>query len=87
MSLLRAHAGEHLLLGAARRSLPFRDVLLLGNDCVLPRHLANESADVGRVVGRVLDELVQPMRDVLLDDAEFACLRAIVFFDPGQLEI
>lgn len=30
VALLRAHAGEHLLLGAAKRSMVFKDVLLLG---------------------------------------------------------
>ncbi|NXX64315.1 HNF4A factor, partial [Scopus umbretta] len=33
-TLLRAHAGEHLLLGAAKRSIVFKDVLLLGKECV-----------------------------------------------------
>ncbi len=31
VSLLRAHAGEHLLLGVAKRSMPYKDLLLLGN--------------------------------------------------------
>lgn len=30
MALLRAHAGEHLLLGAAKRSMLYKDLLLLG---------------------------------------------------------
>lgn len=30
VALLRAHAGEHLLLGATKRSMVFKDVLLLG---------------------------------------------------------
>lgn len=33
VALLRAHAGEHLLLGAAKRSMVFKDVLLLGKNC------------------------------------------------------
>lgn len=33
VALLRAHAGEHLLLGAAKRSMMFKDVLLLGKNC------------------------------------------------------
>lgn len=33
VALLRAHAGEHLLLGAAKRSMVFKDVLLLGKEC------------------------------------------------------
>ena len=35
------------------------------------------------VVIRVLDELVPPLRQLELDDREFACLKAIVFFDAG----
>lgn len=31
VALLRAHAGEHLLLGVAKRSIPYTDFLLLGN--------------------------------------------------------
>lgn len=33
VALLRAHAGEHLLLGVAKRSMVFKDVLLLGKEC------------------------------------------------------
>jgi len=40
VALLRAHAGEHLLLGVGRRSKHLKDVLLLGNDFVLPRQAA-----------------------------------------------
>ncbi|CAG7837556.1 unnamed protein product [Allacma fusca] len=79
VALLRAHAGEHLLLGVARRSMNFKDVLLLGNDFVLPR----QAADVSRVSCRVLDELVKPLKEINVDDTEFACLKAIVFFDPN----
>ena len=85
MALLRAHAGEHLLLGLARRSLPFKDVLLLGNDFVVLRNSNNEPEMV-RLVNRILDEIVQPLRDVQLDNSEFACIKAIVFFDPGLLK-
>ena len=81
VALLRAHAGEHLLLGLARRSLALKDILLLGNDFVLPRN--SQELEISRVVGRILDELVRPLREVQIDDSEFACLKAIVFFDPG----
>ena len=30
VALLRAHAGEHLLLGATKRSMIYKDILLLG---------------------------------------------------------
>lgn len=34
VALLRAHAGEHLLLGAAKRSMLYKDVLLLGKSSI-----------------------------------------------------
>ena len=83
--MLRAHAGEHLLLGVARRSIPLKDVLLLGNDYIIARH--GPEIEMGRVAGRVMDELVRPLRDVQIDDSEFACLKAIVFFDPGEYRV
>lgn len=60
-----------------------KDILLLGENVVLPRQ-SPDQLDIYRVASRVLDELVSPMRDVGLDDQEFACLKAIVFFDPGK---
>lgn len=39
VSLLRAHAGEHLLLGVAKRSMPFRDFLLLGTNWPVKWHV------------------------------------------------
>ncbi|KAG8566870.1 hypothetical protein GDO81_013398 [Engystomops pustulosus] len=82
VALLRAHAGEHLLLGAAKRSMMYKDVLLLGNDRVVPRNCSE--LEVGRVAVRILDELVLPFQDLQIDDNEYACLKAIIFFDPGK---
>lgn len=69
-------------MGVARRSLGVKDVLLLGNDAIIPRN--TPEVEIGRVASRILDELVQPMKDVQMDESEFACLKAIVFFDPGR---
>lgn len=80
VSLLRAHAGEHLLLGVAKRSMPYKDVLLLGTGCVIHRNCPE--AEIGRVANRILDELVSPFQDIQIDDNEYAALKAIVFFDP-----
>ena len=55
----------------------------MGPDTILPRHCPDQM-DINRVASRVLDELVKPMRDVGLDEQEFACMKAIVFFDPGE---
>lgn len=30
-----------------------------------------------------MNELVEPFREIEIDDEEFACLKAIVFFDPN----
>ena len=79
---MRAHAGEHLILGVARRSIQHKDILLLGNDGIIPRNTTD--TEIGRVAVRILDELVKPLREVQIDDSEFACLKAIVFFDPGM---
>lgn len=80
VALLRAHAGEHLLLGLARRSMHLKDVLLLGNNCIITKQCPDLS--IARVGSRIMDELVKPMTEVQIDDTEFACLKAIVFFDP-----
>ncbi|KAM7319444.1 hypothetical protein ACRRTK_021127 [Alexandromys fortis] len=80
VALLRAHAGEHLLLGATKRSMMYKDVLLLGNNYVIHRNSCE--VEVSRVANRVLDELVRPFQEIQIDDNEYACLKAIVFFDP-----
>lgn len=33
---------------------------------------------------RVMDEIVKPLRDIQMDDTEYTCLKAIVFFDPSK---
>lgn len=91
VALLRAHAGEHLLLGLARRSMNLNNILLLGNDMIIPRDIRQWSGlwmtepqdTVVRDIGvRVMNELVSPFKAIQMDDTEFACLKAIVFFDP-----
>lgn len=46
---------------------------------------ASPDLDISRVGSRIMDELVKPMTEVQMDDTEFACLKAIVFFDPSKL--
>lgn len=109
VALLRAHAGEHLLLGLARRSMHLTDILLLGNNCIITKNTTGKypkfsteiffinqnllllldatlspDLDISRVGSRIIDELVKPMTEVQVDDTEFACLKAIVFFDPSK---
>ncbi|KAM9765096.1 hepatic nuclear factor 4, beta [Menidia menidia] len=80
VSLLRSHSAEHLILGAARRSLPYHKLILLGNDFVIP--LIGAEVEVSRVAFRIQEELVKPLKELDISDKEFACLRAIVFFAP-----
>lgn len=82
VALLRAHAGEHLLLGLARRSMHLKDCLLLGNDYIIHRH--SPEVEISHIGSRIMDELVSVLREVRIDDTEFACLKAIVFFDPSK---
>jgi len=63
--------------------MQYKDVLLLGNDCVVPRH--GPDAGMSRLAGRIMDEIVEPLRDIQIDDTELACLKTVVFFDPGEL--
>ncbi|NXK77784.1 HNF4B factor, partial [Amazona guildingii] len=80
VALLRAHAGEHLLLGVAKRSISYTDFLLLGNDFIIPMHCPE--LEITHVATRTLDELVKPLQDIRIDDKEYACLKVIIFFDP-----
>lgn len=34
-----------------------------------------------------MDELIKPLKEVQIDETEFACLKAIVFFDPGWYKL
>lgn len=56
-------------------------MILAGNDHIIPRNCPE--LEVSRVAVRILDELVLPFQDLQIDDNEYACLKAIVFFDPG----
>lgn len=40
--------------------------------------------DISMIGMRVMDEIVKPLREIDIDDTEFACLKAIVFFDPSE---
>ena len=72
-------------MGAARRSIRCTDVLLLGNGSIITR--TKPESEISKVASMVLDFIVKPLRDIQINDYEFACLKAIVFFDPGILII
>jgi hypothetical protein len=82
IALLKTHAGENLILGAARRSLRCTDKLILGNGAMISRD--KSEYEISKIAGMVLDLIVSPLRDIQINDHEFSCLKAIVFFDPGK---
>ncbi|XP_058820731.1 transcription factor HNF-4 homolog isoform X2 [Topomyia yanbarensis] len=88
VALLRAHAGEHLLLGLSRRSMHLEDVLLLGNNCIITKQCPDSKVapnlDISKIGARIIDELVSAIKDIKLDDSELACIKALVFFDPSN---
>jgi len=54
---------------------------------VSPVRDPSSDLSVARVGTRIMDELVKPLTEVQIDDTEFACLKAIVFFDPSEINI
>lgn len=44
----------------------------------------NQDLDISKIGCRIMDEIIRPLNDVKIDDPEFACLKAIVFFDPSK---
>lgn len=47
-------------------------------------HRNSPEQEMFKVANRVLGELVHPFQDIQIDDNEYAALKAIVFFDPGN---
>lgn len=82
IALLKTHAGENLILGAARRSIRCTDKLLLGNGAIICKE--KSESEISKIAGLVLDLIVRPLREIQINDHEFSCLKAIVFFDPGK---
>lgn len=80
VALLRAHSAEHLILGVARRSLPYDDIILLGNDFIIP--VRGTEQEMSKVATRILEELVRPLKELDITETEFVCLKTIVFFTP-----
>uniref|UniRef100_A0A0A9Y0B1 Transcription factor HNF-4 n=2 Tax=Lygus hesperus TaxID=30085 RepID=A0A0A9Y0B1_LYGHE len=87
VSLVTSNVVFNVILGAVRRSVHLEDVLNFGNDCLFS-NAENGSRKKGKeeklekLCSRITLELVKPLADAQLDWVEFACLRAITFFDP-----
>lgn len=57
-------------------------IVFAGNYFVIP--VSGAEVEVSRVAARILEELVKPLRELDITNSEFACLKTIVFFSPGQ---
>ncbi|CAI5438946.1 unnamed protein product [Caenorhabditis angaria] len=88
-SLLKGTAASIIVLGVAFRSicLTVGDSICLANDTLLQKDHATHVGDINCVVGRIIDEVVNPMRRLNMDLIEYVALKAILFFNPVVREL
>ncbi|KHN77207.1 Nuclear hormone receptor family member nhr-69, partial [Toxocara canis] len=87
-SLLKANAAQLIVLGVAYRSTHCDDAICLANDTFVTRRHAMSVGDMkyfSAVAGRIIDEVVSPMKQLGIDKSEYVTLKAILFFNPGML--
>ena len=81
-SLLKANAAPLIVLGVAYRSLNTDGGVFLANEKILSTDQATIIGDINLVVGRIINELVQPMRELGYDTNDYVALKAAIFFNP-----
>ncbi|EPB76619.1 Ligand-binding domain of nuclear hormone receptor [Ancylostoma ceylanicum] len=86
-ALLKATAAQIIILGVAFRSLSLDNSICLANDTLIPKEHAANVGDINCVVGRIIDELVLPMRRLGVDLYEYVALKAILFFNPVARDV
>ncbi|CAJ0595801.1 unnamed protein product [Cylicocyclus nassatus] len=86
-ALLKATAAQIIILGVAFRSLSVDNSICLANDTLIPKEHAANVGDINCVVGRIIDELVLPMRRLGMDLCEYVALKAILFFNPVARDV
>ncbi|KAK0424225.1 hypothetical protein QR680_008557 [Steinernema hermaphroditum] len=85
VALLKANSALLIVLGVAFRSLTIaEEAICLSNDTLITQQHAVAIGDINSVVVRILDELVRPMRSLVIETSEYVALKAIVFFNPGS---
>jgi nuclear factor 4 len=57
-------------------------MLILGNGLVISRE--KSEFEIRKIASSILDLIVKPLREIQINDHEFASLKAIVFFDPSK---
>jgi hypothetical protein len=76
-----------LIASFAHRSVPLSDTIALTPFVHVSRGPAAESLALGPIYDRILMDLCSKMRAMCVDRVELGCLRVIVLFNPGQLNL
>ncbi|TKR93290.1 hypothetical protein L596_007774 [Steinernema carpocapsae] len=85
VALLKANSALLIVLGVAFRSLTIaEEAICLSNDTLITQQHAQAIGDINSVVVRILEELVRPMRSLVIETSEYVALKAIVFFNPAS---
>lgn len=67
------------------RSIPYSDALLLANGHLFrPQTCPDENLKY--LFQRLSQDIIEVMRDLKIDQIEFACLKCIILFDPGKYD-
>ena len=62
--------------------MPFTDSMLLANGHLFrPQSCSDENLKY--LFQRLSSDIIDVMRDLKIDNVEFACLKCILLFDPG----
>jgi len=85
--LLCAGWNELLIASFAHRSVPLNETIALTPFIHMNRGPAAEQLSVGVIFDRILTDLVSKMRAMSVDRVELGCLRVIVLFNPGMINI
>ncbi|VDO20090.1 unnamed protein product [Haemonchus placei] len=80
MQLLKQFSPSFALLSTVQRSMSLPH-LLLPNDEILVLS-ASHASSIVTVLSRVLEELLNPLRRLRADQAEFSCLKALLLLNP-----
>ncbi|XP_045470767.1 retinoic acid receptor RXR-alpha-B isoform X2 [Harmonia axyridis] len=78
--LLRSGWNELLIATFSHKSLQIQDGVLLANGLTINKQSAN-SVGIGNIYDRVLLEIIHKMREMRIDRAELACLKAIILLN------
>jgi hypothetical protein len=75
---------ELICFSLTYRSIPFQDSLVLGNGQI---YKADKCPDenLKYLLQRLSQDIIIVMRDLEIDQVEYAFLKCILLFDPGKL--